>query len=126
MIIDVTLTCIDCGGVFPFSAADQNYYRAHNYSSPVRCKPCKVKWREKRAATALAESASSNPQPNTTSPPTQQLPVQTVTEPSAPTSVTVSCSDCGKPAEVNFEPKPGWPVYCRACYGARKNSRATG
>jgi CxxC-x17-CxxC domain-containing protein len=28
----------------------------------------------------------------------------------------VKCSDCGKPATVPFQPKPGKPVYCRACF----------
>ncbi|MCJ7760552.1 DNA-directed RNA polymerase [Candidatus Bathyarchaeota archaeon] len=27
----------------------------------------------------------------------------------------ISCADCGKEAEVPFEPKEGRPVYCRDC-----------
>jgi len=34
MSTDATLICIDCGGIFPFTAKDQNYFRDHNYSTP--------------------------------------------------------------------------------------------
>jgi CxxC-x17-CxxC domain-containing protein len=28
----------------------------------------------------------------------------------------VTCSNCGKPAQVPFKPTEGRPVYCRDCY----------
>jgi CxxC-x17-CxxC domain-containing protein len=28
----------------------------------------------------------------------------------------ITCSDCGKEAEVPFKPTEGRPVYCRECY----------
>ncbi len=27
----------------------------------------------------------------------------------------IKCSDCGKDAEVPFQPKEGRPVYCKEC-----------
>ena len=33
---------------------------------------------------------------------------------------TVICSQCGATAQVHFKPQPDRPVYCEACYGARK------
>lgn len=32
----------------------------------------------------------------------------------------VTCSECGNPAQVPFEPKEGRPVYCRDCYRKKK------
>ena len=32
----------------------------------------------------------------------------------------VTCSDCGKEAEVPFKPTEGKPVYCRDCYQKHK------
>lgn len=29
---------------------------------------------------------------------------------------TVNCANCGKEAQVPFEPKGGRPVYCRECF----------
>jgi len=28
----------------------------------------------------------------------------------------ITCSDCGKEAEVPFKPTEGRPVYCKECY----------
>jgi CxxC-x17-CxxC domain-containing protein len=36
--------------------------------------------------------------------------------------VTVQCSECGNPAEVNFQPDPSRPVYCNNCYRNRRSS----
>ena len=31
-----------------------------------------------------------------------------------------TCDKCGKPCEVPFKPTSGKPVYCNACFGAKK------
>jgi len=36
--------------------------------------------------------------------------------------ITVQCSECGNPAEVNFQPDPSRPVYCNSCYRNRRSS----
>ena len=28
----------------------------------------------------------------------------------------ITCSDCGQPGQVPFEPTSGKPVYCRNCF----------
>jgi len=35
---------------------------------------------------------------------------------------TITCSECGKEAEVPFKPTEGRPVYCRECYQKRRRS----
>lgn len=32
----------------------------------------------------------------------------------------ITCSECGKEAEVPFKPKEGIPVYCRECFMKKK------
>lgn len=32
----------------------------------------------------------------------------------------VTCSECGKEAEVPFKPKEGLPVYCKECFLKKK------
>ena len=34
------------------------------------------------------------------------------------------CADCGGPAELNFVPKDDRPVYCSACFAARRQAMA--
>ena len=32
----------------------------------------------------------------------------------------ITCSECGKEAEVPFKPREGTPVYCRECFMKKK------
>ena len=32
----------------------------------------------------------------------------------------ITCSECGKDAEVPFKPDEGRPVYCKPCYHKRR------
>lgn len=32
----------------------------------------------------------------------------------------ITCSECGKEAEVPFKPREGTPVYCRECFFKKK------
>jgi CxxC-x17-CxxC domain-containing protein len=41
----------------------------------------------------------------------------------AKTRHVAACSDCGKEARVPFKPDGSRPVYCKACWGKRKQSR---
>jgi CxxC-x17-CxxC domain-containing protein len=44
MFTDKTLTCIDCGGTFVFTAGEQQFFHEKHFTnSPRRCKPCKKK-----------------------------------------------------------------------------------
>lgn len=38
---DQTLTCKDCRNPFVFSVGEQTFYAERNFSTPVRCKPCR-------------------------------------------------------------------------------------
>jgi CxxC-x17-CxxC domain-containing protein len=40
--------------------------------------------------------------------------------------VEVTCSECGRPASVPFEPTAGRPVYCNDCFSKRRPSRGGG
>ena len=40
---DQTLSCVDCGAQFTFSARDQAFYQERGYQAPRRCKTCRDK-----------------------------------------------------------------------------------
>lgn len=43
---DKTLTCVDCGQQFVFTASEQEFYVQHGVGvEPTRCKSCKTKKR---------------------------------------------------------------------------------
>ena len=35
-----------------------------------------------------------------------------------------TCADCGRDCQVPFKPSGGRPVYCKECFGTRKNNSA--
>jgi CxxC-x17-CxxC domain-containing protein len=35
---------------------------------------------------------------------------------------TVTCSSCGKDAQVPFRPTSGKPVYCTDCFASRRSA----
>lgn len=83
---DKTLTCIDCGKSFVFTAGEQQFYSEKGFENePKRCKECRDRkkgirqYRERR-------------------------------------SYRVICTACGIETTVPFKPKEGSPVYCRDCY----------
>jgi CxxC-x17-CxxC domain-containing protein len=99
---DIQLTCSDCGQDFTFTAADQAFFQERGYSTPKRCKPCRMaKKNDQGGGNSGYRSA-----------PAQGTPV--------------ICSGCGQPTTVPFEPRGDRPVFCRDCYQARKGSAPAG
>ena len=38
---DRLMACVDCGAEFVWTAQEQEFFRAQDYSPPKRCKPCR-------------------------------------------------------------------------------------
>jgi CxxC-x17-CxxC domain-containing protein len=91
---DRTLTCVDCGTDFTFTAGEQQFYHEKDFKNePKRCKSCKTKRQN-------GSSERSGP----------------------PGRVETSaiCSQCGRETTVPFRPTQGRPVFCRTCFQGRK------
>lgn len=97
MYQDQTLTCQDCTAEFVFSARDQEFFAQRNFTAPKRCRTCA----KARRQTLHQETA-------------------------------VACAACGAMTTVPFQPrldetgKPVKPVYCRACFDARRSGDVSG
>lgn len=92
MYEDKTLVCKDCGQEFVFTAGEQEFYAEKGFQNePQRCKECRIAKKQ-----AMRENRG----------PREEY-------------VTV-CSECGGEARVPFVPKNNGPVYCDACFRARK------
>lgn len=97
---DKTLTCQDCGQSFTFSADDQEFFAGKGYSEPKRCPDCRQLRKAERGFSGGGARQGSREM------------------------FSVTCSNCGKPAEVPFQPRGDRPVYCRDCFNqARTSSR---
>lgn len=123
---DKAITCADCGQEFTFTESEQAFYAEKGFTdSPKRCKPC----RQARKAQRNTGSGYGDDSYGSSSSgggggggyssggyggggggydrPPRQL-------------YDAVCADCGKTAQVPFQPTGSRPVYCNDCFRARR------
>ncbi|MFB3816333.1 MAG: zinc-ribbon domain containing protein [Candidatus Methylomirabilales bacterium] len=94
---DKSLTCVDCGQPFVFTAGEQEFFAQKGFQNPPkRCKPCKAAKRAGSGATGVEGGAA------------REL-------------FEVVCSSCGQKTTVPFKPSLDRPVYCRTCFQLRRS-----
>jgi len=91
---DKTLTCLDCGTSFTFSASEQEFFASKGFTNePGRCPDCRAARKQQRSGGYGGGGYQR----------------QREMHPAV-------CASCGKDCEVPFEPRSGRPVYCSDCY----------
>lgn len=99
---DKTLTCSDCGQTFTFTASEQEFFQQKGYTNePRRCPSCR---QARRTDGGGGSGGFGGP---------RQM-------------YTAVCANCGKPAQVPFQPRGDRPVYCSDCFsqmGGRTSRR---
>jgi CxxC-x17-CxxC domain-containing protein len=102
---DKTLTCVDCGMEFSFTASDQQFYADRQFSEPRRCPACRAAKKAARGESTGGYSSgggggyggggySDRPRE----------------------MFSATCDSCGKEARVPFRPTGTKPVYCSDCF----------
>jgi len=95
--VDKTLTCLDCGISFTFSASEQEFFASKGFTNePGRCPDCRAARKQQRGGGYGGGGYRQR----------QMHPAV--------------CASCGKDCEVPFEPRNGRPVYCSDCYATVK------
>jgi CxxC-x17-CxxC domain-containing protein len=99
---DRSLTCVQCGNEFTFTADDQEFHAGRGYQDPKRCPTCRA---ERRASQGGGSSygGSSYGGGSSYDRPQRQM-------------YSATCAQCGKEALVPFQPRGDKPVYCSDCY----------
>ena len=104
MASDKTLVCRDCGASFTFTASEQDFYAQKGFTNePSRCPDC----RAARKASGGYGSGGGYGRSSDRAPREMH---------------SVTCSQCGKPAEVPFVPSSDKPVYCSDCFEAHRGA----
>ena len=91
---DKTLTCRECGNAFVWSAGAQEFYQQKGLvHEPQRCPDCRKRAKEERRAARAANMHD------------------------------ITCSNCGKAAQVPFEPRTDRPVFCSECFEEKRTAQ---
>lgn len=104
---DKTLTCADCGTTFTFSAEDQAYHQERGFTNePRRCQSCRAAKRaERNGGSGYGGSDSYSGGYG-----------------GQREMFSVTCSQCGKEAQVPFQPRGDRPVYCSDCFRSQRSN----
>jgi CxxC-x17-CxxC domain-containing protein len=125
---DRNINCADCGQEFVFTASEQAFYAEKGFTdAPKRCKPCRQARKAQRNASSDSYGGGSSDGGygggdssygggggggsyggggGYDRPPRQMY--------------DAVCADCGKTAQVPFQPTGSRPVYCNDCFRARR------
>ena len=96
--VDKSIKCSDCGSDFTFSTSEQEFFAEKGYANdPKRCRLCR--------ASRMVQSHG----------PSDHGVYRQQWEPRREMFAAV-CAECGRAAQLPFEPRDGRPVYCRDCY----------
>jgi CxxC-x17-CxxC domain-containing protein len=118
--VDKKLVCKDCNEEFVFSAGQQEHHAKLGLrNEPKRCMVCRQASRMRNEDRMLS-GGGRRPRPGGfAGGPPRFVPGQ---PPPPPREMfTVTCGQCGRPAEVPFKPRGDRPVLCRDCFrGARR------
>ena len=106
MYADKTLTCVECGAPFTFSADDQAFHAEKGFANePKRCPNCRANRRAERGeGGGSGQSYSSGPRE----------------------MFTATCAQCGREAQVPFQPRGDKPVYCSECFQSQRSDSGYG
>lgn len=118
MYEDKTIVCADCGQEFTFTASEQAFYAEKGFTdAPKRCKSCRQARKAQRNAPSYGDDSyggggsyggygGGGGGGGYDRPPRQLY--------------DAVCADCGKTAQVPFQPTGSRPVYCNDCFRARR------
>ncbi|GAC1446032.1 MAG: zinc-ribbon domain containing protein [Chloroflexota bacterium] len=104
---DRSLTCVQCGNDFTFSADDQQFHAERGYQDPKRCPSCRA---ERRGSQGGGGGYGGGGGGGGYDRGQRQM-------------FSATCARCGKEAQVPFEPRGDKPVYCSDCFQPRQQSR---
>ncbi len=98
---DQTRACRECGREFVWTAGEQEFFASRGLQNPPsRCPEC-------RAAAKASRSMGARPDGE------RQM-------------YEVTCSQCGQPARVPFQPRLDKPVYCSDCFSQQRAGSGAG
>ena len=104
---DKSLTCADCGQEFVFTASEQQFYADRQFTEPRRCPSCRAARKAARNEGGGYASGGGYGSGGYDRAPREMF--------------SATCSNCGREAQVPFQPTNGKPVYCSDCFKSQRS-----
>ena len=109
---DKTLTCVDCGQEFPFTATEQQFYADRQFTEPRRCPSCRAARKAQRGGgDSYSGGGGGGYGGGRSSGGYDRGPRE---------MFSATCSSCGREAQVPFRPNGSKPVYCSDCFSSQR------
>ncbi len=109
---DKSLTCVECGSEFVFTAGEQEFHAQKGFTNePRRCPSCRAARRAGRDSYSGGGSSYSSGGGYSSGP--REF-------------FTATCASCGQEARVPFQPRGDKPVYCSDCFRNIQGSNSYG
>lgn len=109
---DKTLSCVECGSDFLFTAGEQEFHAQKGFTNePRRCPSCRASRRSQRDGGSYS-SYSGGGGGGYGSAPREYF--------------TATCAACGKEARIPFQPRGDRPVYCSDCFRSQQGGGGGG
>jgi CxxC-x17-CxxC domain-containing protein len=111
------MACVDCGQEFTFTSGEQSFYAQRGFTEPPkRCASCRTARKAQRGSTDAGGGSYAGYGDSGgygggggyggERPPRQMF--------------AAECADCGKTAQLPFQPTGARPVYCSDCFQTRR------
>lgn len=113
---DRGITCLDCGMEFVFTAGEQEFYAQRGFSEPPkRCPSCRASRKAQRSAGGSGAGAGSYGGYGQSSGDYGGYAERRPRE-----MYSAVCAECGRAAQVPFQPTGARPVYCSDCFQSKR------
>jgi CxxC-x17-CxxC domain-containing protein len=119
---DRVMACIDCGQEFTFTAGEQEFYAQRGFTeAPKRCAQCRALRKTQRGASAGGGGYSSGSSGSSYGDSYSGGGGGSGYAERRPREMfAATCADCGKTAQVPFQPTGARPVYCSDCFQSHR------
>ncbi len=120
MTASTEIICRECDSTFAYTQAEQEFRESRGLGRPELCPECRAQERSRRNSDLISlyqRAETFDPILLPTDRPSQG---SGRGRPEPRTQYTAICASCGSETRIPFIPKGDRPVYCRACFNARR------
>ena len=123
MYTDRAIACLDCGQEFVFTSGEQEFYAQRGFTEPPkRCQSCRAARKAQRntPSTGADRGSYSSGDDRANSGGYDGGGAYAAAERRPRQLYDAVCAECGKTAQLPFQPTGSRPVYCSDCFQTRR------